>query len=141
MKIDVSIGELVDKVTILSIKLQKVRDAEKLRNIEHEYNLLSASMASTGITTESEEFLRLLEINKKLWDIEDRIRLMERDKQFGDEFVQLARSVYVENVACRREEEDKSENWFGYCRGEGLRGRLRRAHKHEWQRRRTGSSP
>jgi len=108
MKIDVSIGELVDKVTILSIKLRKVKDAQKVKNIEHEYNLLIESIASIGITPESDEFRRLLEINQRLWDIEDGIRLKERDKQFDDEFVQLARSVYVEND--KRAEEKKKIN-------------------------------
>ncbi len=108
MKIDVSIGELVDKVTILSIKLRKVKDKEKAKNIEHEHNLLKESMESIGITVESEEFRRLLEINQKLWDIEDRIRLKEKNRQFDDEFIQLARSVYIEND--RRAGEKRSIN-------------------------------
>ena len=97
MKIDVSVGELVDKVTILSIKLRMVKDKKKAKNIEHEYDLLSQAMESTGITTESEEFKRLLEINQRLWDIEDNIRRKEKNKEFDEEFVQLARSVYIEN--------------------------------------------
>jgi hypothetical protein len=97
MKIDVSVGELVDKVTILSIKVQNMSEREKAKNVRHEYDLLLESMESIGITTDSSEFRRLLEINQRLWDIEDRIRLKERDKEFDDEFIQLARSVYIEN--------------------------------------------
>lgn len=97
MKIEVSIGELVDKVSILSIKLQKIKDSEKLLNIQKEYNSLLQSMKDSGIETESDEFERLKKINLKLWDIEDRIRLKEAAGKFDDEFIQLARSVYFTN--------------------------------------------
>lgn len=97
MKIDVSIGELVDKVSILSIKLKKIQNRKKLDNIRREYELLSASMAEVGIRPESKEFQALEQINLKLWDIEDQIRRKEADGQFDDEFIQLARSVYFTN--------------------------------------------
>ena len=94
MKIDVSIGEIVDKVTILLIKLNKIKDAKKLKNIMNEYNLVKVSMEEAGILSKSIEFIELLSINEKLWDIEDKIRLKEKQKMFDSEFIELARSVY-----------------------------------------------
>jgi len=97
MKVEVSIGELVDKVSILSIKLRKIKNAEKLKNIQKEYDILVKAMAGEGIDVTSGEFSRLEVINLKLWDIEDRIRLKEVRKAFDDEFIELARSVYFIN--------------------------------------------
>lgn len=97
MKIDVSIGELVDKVSILAIKLKKVKSQEKLKNIRKEYDLLNASMQTCGITTSSDEFKRLEEVNTRLWHIEDDIRIEESNSNFGENFIKLARSVYFEN--------------------------------------------
>jgi len=97
MKIEVSIGELVDKVTILEIKTEKFKDAEKLANVKKEYTLLRADMESLGITVNSDVFMRLKEVNTRLWHIEDDIRIEEYNKRFGDRFIELARSVYVEN--------------------------------------------
>ena len=97
MKIDISIGELVDKVTILSIKLEKIKNPDKLKNIKKEYDLLYESMKKTGITKDSEQFINLVQVNLSLWDIEDKIRIKEANKQFDDDFIQLARSVYFEN--------------------------------------------
>lgn len=106
MKIEVPLGELVDKVSILAIKLKKVQDSEKLKNICKEHDLLYQAMLSAGIADSSEEYQRLLEINLKLWDIEDRIRAREAAKAFDDEFIALARSVYFTNderAAVKRE--------------------------------------
>jgi hypothetical protein len=97
MKIDVSIGELVDKVTILSIKLKKVKDPAKLSNIKKEYDLLKVSMEKCGITTDTQFFKQLQDVNSRLWIIEDDIRIKESRQQFDDDFIQLARSVYFEN--------------------------------------------
>lgn len=97
MKIEVSIGELVDKVTILEIKKEKFKNKVKLANVNKEYALLRADMESLGIYVNSDEFFRLKEINTKLWHIEDDIRIEEFNKRFGDKFIELARSVYVEN--------------------------------------------
>lgn len=97
MKIDISIGELVDKVSILSIKLEKIKNPDKLKNIKKEYDLLYESMKKTGITKDSEQFINLVQVNLSLWDIEDKIRIKEANKQFDDDFIQLARSVYFEN--------------------------------------------
>jgi hypothetical protein len=97
MKVEVSIGELVDKVSILSIKLKKIKDANKLANIRKEYAILVQAMQASGITLESPEFKRLEAINLKLWDIEDHIRAKEAKKEFDEAFIALARSVYFTN--------------------------------------------
>ena len=97
MEIEVSNGDLVDKVSILRIKLERISSSEKLFNIKKEFDLLYDKMVSIAITEESAEYQRLLEINKRLWDIEDRIRYKESEKKFDDEFIDLARQVYIEN--------------------------------------------
>ncbi len=97
MKIDVSIGELVDKVTILSIKLEKMSDPEKRANVKKEHGMLVGPMNDAGIFEDSDEFVRLKAINLTLWDIEDRIRVKETEKAFDAEFIDLARSVYFTN--------------------------------------------
>ncbi len=97
MKIDISTGELVDKVTILSIKQEKISNPEKLANVRKEYAILIPPMNDAGILVDSDEFIRLKDINLKLWDIEDRIRVKEVENAFDDEFISLARSVYFIN--------------------------------------------
>jgi len=97
MKVEVSIGELVDKVSILSIKRRKIKNAEKLKNIQKEYDILVKAMDAEGIDVTSDEFIRLEAINLKLWEIEDRIRLKEAAHAFDNEFIELARSVYFIN--------------------------------------------
>lgn len=97
MKIDISTGELVDKVTILSIKQEKISNPEKLANVRKEYAILITPMNDAGIFVDSDEFIRLKDINLKLWDIEDRIRVKEVESAFDDEFISLARSVYFIN--------------------------------------------
>jgi len=106
MKIEVSPGELVDKVSILAIKLEKISDPAKLANIRREYDLLYDEMAAAGISETLPEYERLMAINRKLWEIEDRIRAREAAGTFDDEFIELARSVYFENdkrAAIKRE--------------------------------------
>ena len=97
MKIDVSIGELVDKVSILAIKLKKVKNRDKLKNIQKEYDLLKVPMEECGIKTDSEYFKKLQEVNSRLWVIEDEIRIKEVNQEFDKDFIRLARSVYFEN--------------------------------------------
>jgi hypothetical protein len=97
MKVEVSIGELVDKVSILSIKLKKIKNANKLENIQKEYTILAQAMKGSGMSLESNEFKRLEAINLKLWDIEDQIRTKEAKKEFDEAFIALARSVYFTN--------------------------------------------
>lgn len=98
MKIEVSHGEIVDKLTILQIKKENITDVEKLLNINKEYDyLISIVENDLGILTTSEEYIKLLDINKELWDIEDDIRDKERNGEFDDVFIKLARAVYVTN--------------------------------------------
>ncbi len=97
MNIDISTGELVDKFTILAIKLEKISDPSKVKNIQREYELLLKPMGGCSIGIDSEAFLALKEVNLKLWDIEDRIRIKEAEKKFDSEFIELARSVYFTN--------------------------------------------
>jgi hypothetical protein len=98
MKIEVSHGEIVDKLTILQIKKENITDPIKLENIikEHDY-LFSVVENDLGISTSSAEYLELLSVNKKLWIIEDDIRDKERQKEFDFDFINLARSVYYTN--------------------------------------------
>ena len=97
MKIEVSNGELVDKVSILSIKLENIKDENKLTNIKKEYDLLLQEMKLLKINIDSEEFKELQSVNRELWKIEDKIRIKKAKQQFDDEFIQLARSVYFKN--------------------------------------------
>ena len=97
MKIKVSIGELVDKVSILDIKLEKITNPDKRANIAKEYQLLSAAMKEVGIKADNPEYEALCRVNRKLWEIEDRIRLKEAQQAFDDDFIELARAVYFTN--------------------------------------------
>jgi len=97
MKIDVSNGELVDKITILSIKLNKFESREKRQNVRKEFQLLYQSMLAIGISEETSEYKDLLKVNFALWEIEDQIRSKEARKEFDNEFIRLARRVYFEN--------------------------------------------
>jgi hypothetical protein len=98
MEIEVSHGEIVDKLTILQIKKENISDTEKLVNINKEYDYLFTIVEiNLGISTESPDYLKLLSINKELWVIEDDIRDKERQKEFDEEFIKLARAVYYTN--------------------------------------------
>lgn len=104
----VSYGELIDKMTILQIKLQEIKDEAKLANVRNELELLDATWKNdkASETDIAEETGRLLAVNQRLWKIEDDIRMKERAQAFDDEFIQLARSVYIENderAAIKRE--------------------------------------
>ncbi len=96
MKIEVSNGELIDKLSILEIKLNKIQDSEKLKNIRKEYSLLE-KVASLIVKRDDPLYRKLLDINLKLWEIEDRIRELEKNKDFGSEFIETARMVYFNN--------------------------------------------
>lgn len=98
MKIEVSIGEIVDKLTILDIKMVNIIDQKKLENVSKEFNYLKDIVEiDLGISTTSEIYLKLLDINKELWDIEDDIRDKERNREFDERFIELARAVYFTN--------------------------------------------
>ena len=97
MKIEVSVGEVVDRLSILEIKLERIGDPAKLQNVRAEYDLLLKGLEGAGISRESEDFKALKAVNGRLWEIEDLIRKKERAGQFDREFVELARAVYREN--------------------------------------------
>lgn len=97
MKIEVSNGEIVDKITILKIKSERITDQTKLENVNKELNALLPLLEEMGITKSHPLFLKLYAINTELWDIEDEIRLCEKAKRFDDYFIKLARSVYFTN--------------------------------------------
>jgi len=97
MKIEISDGELVDKVSILIIKLEKIKDEKKINNIEKELNLLLPNLDKIGINIKDVLFKKLKKMNLKLWDIEDRLRKLESQKKFNGEFIELARQVYYTN--------------------------------------------
>lgn len=95
MTIKVSIGEALDKATILDIKLKMIQDVEKLANINKEFRLIRKSLLENyGIDETNSYYLALLEINVELWGIEDEIRFLDRVGDFGLEFIKLAQSVY-----------------------------------------------
>jgi hypothetical protein len=96
MKIEVSNGEIIDKLTIVQIKLERIRDAAKLKNLKKEFEVLKKASASV-IGMDDPLYKALYRINCELWDIEDHIRDLERNKDFGDDFVQTARAVYFKN--------------------------------------------
>jgi hypothetical protein len=96
MKIEVSNGEIIDKLTIIQIKLERIKDESKLKNLRKEYGELKAATASI-LSTEDPLYKALYEINCELWDIEDHIRDLERSRDFGEDFIITARSVYFKN--------------------------------------------
>ncbi|MFA6483230.1 MAG: DUF6165 family protein [Bacteroidales bacterium] len=96
MKIELSNGELLDRLTILEIKLDKIQDAAKLVNIREELSQLKP-LVENMILSVSGQYKRLTDINRQLWEIEDIIRELENKKQFDDVFIQTARHVYLLN--------------------------------------------
>ena len=99
IKIPVSVGELIDKITILEIKLERIKDKEKIKNVEKEYIELKNIENDLKKTKDFEEkyFSKLKQVNIQLWNIEDEIRIFEKNKNFDDNFLKLARSVYKLN--------------------------------------------
>ena len=94
----VSLGELVDKISILHIKNQNIKDNEKLLLVKEELSLLQQTLSDHVNSDQIKPFLdSLIDINSKLWVIEDDIRDCERDKNFDQKFIDLARSVYFTN--------------------------------------------
>lgn len=108
VSIEVAPGELIDKITILEIKLDRIKDGDKLANVRIEWETLVKARDAVIEATPELDLLsaELKAANEALWNIEDNIRDCERDKDFGDAFVQLARSVYISNdkrAALKRE--------------------------------------
>lgn len=95
LEIPISVGELFDKISILQIKLQRILDKEKLENIKHELNLLITKSCNFG---DNNRFINILfDINNLLWEEEDKLRFFESQKEFGQNFVSSARSIYKIN--------------------------------------------
>jgi hypothetical protein len=99
LKIAVSPGELIDRLTILEIKRAKIRDSVKLHNVNQAYESLNELLrAKVPLTPRLTDLINeLASINKKLWEAEDDLRDFERRQIFDDRFIQIARSVYVSN--------------------------------------------
>ena len=100
MKIEISNGELLDKISILELKILKIKDEEKLINVHKEFDTLNPLVVELFENYDGQlqnHYLELAKINGELWDIEDWIRDCEREKRFDKEFVELARSVYITN--------------------------------------------
>ena len=99
LQVPVSVGEVLDKITILQIKLAHIPDANKRVNIQNELDALLPLVAGDGFTTHEMQGLmaELKSVNEALWDIEDDIREKEAVKSFDAEFIKLARAVYVTN--------------------------------------------
>jgi hypothetical protein len=96
---EISAGELLDKITILEIKLNNIKDKEKLIEVNKEYKSLEETRKLNIDITENLQKLvnQLSEINLKLWNIEEEKRMCEKNSDFGDNFIKLARNVYISN--------------------------------------------
>ena len=99
VNIPVSLGELLDKISILEIKNKKISNDSKLTHIKKELNGLKKVLGDLNFNFSETKNLyeELYKINLTLWDIEDSIRILEKDKNFGKDFINLARSVYITN--------------------------------------------
>jgi len=96
---EISSGELLDKISILEIKLKKIKDKENLKEINKEYAILKKSQnLNIKLTNELKDlFDELKKVNLNLWDIEDKLRICEKNNDFGEKFIELARKVYFNN--------------------------------------------
>lgn len=97
MNVPISVGELFDKITILQIKQQFITDETKLNNVKKELDQLESISSSIDQTLISENISKLKAVNTSLWHIEEAKRDKERQKCFDDDFIELARSVYIQN--------------------------------------------
>ena len=96
---EISPGELLDKISILEIKLEKVKDKDRQKRIKYEYDILKKIQnSSIEMSDKIKDLYRSVSnVNIKLWDIEDKIRICEQNKDFGKNFIELARGVYFNN--------------------------------------------
>ena len=96
---EISAGELLDKISILEIKLEKIKDKISLEEINKEYKILKEVQNSSLELTEKMKtlFNEIKEVNLNLWNIEDSLRICEKNKNFGQSFIRLARDVYLNN--------------------------------------------
>ena len=97
--VEVSVGELLDKISILEIKKEKIKDSSKLKFIDDEYNVLKEQLKNNVKNDEklNKLFLSLKEINSKLWVIEDDKRMCEKNSDFSEKFVELSRNIHFLN--------------------------------------------
>ena len=97
--VEVSIGELLDKISILEIKQEKIKDPEKLKFINNEHSILKTQLENNVKSDDklTKFYQSLKEINTKLWDIEDDKRQCEKDKDFGEKFIKLSRDIHFLN--------------------------------------------
>jgi hypothetical protein len=98
IRVPVSVGELLDKLSILHIKKIKIQNSEKLQKIEKEFKLLNEiSTQYLGVKDFFNLYDDLIRVNSKLWDVEDKLRVHEKNKSFDEDFISLAREVYYTN--------------------------------------------
>jgi len=115
MLVEISNGELVDKVSVLEIKYNRITSEEKKKNVEKEYFYLKQKMELLGITTQSKEYQGLLEVNSKIWEEGDQIRILEKEGKFDEEFIDLAKSINKSNnkrARMKREINEKTKSLF-----------------------------
>ncbi len=98
MKVEVSNGEIVDKISILLIKVEKNKDSNKINNIDKELKQLLPYLDKIGISMEEELFKKLKKVNLKLWDIEDKLRKLESQKKFNNEFIEIEFAINKKNT-------------------------------------------
>lgn len=94
---EISLGELVDKISILRIKSQMITDPAKLVHVKKEESLLTSTLTKLQLSGIDYHIEQMIDVNSKLWKIEDDIRDLERAKSFNQEFIELARAVYITN--------------------------------------------
>ena len=96
---EISAGELLDKISILEIKLEKIKDKTSQKEVDKEYEILKKVQNSSLELTEIMKtlFNEIKEVNLNLWNIEDKLRICEKNKDFGENFIKLARDVYLNN--------------------------------------------
>jgi len=115
MLIELSNGELVDKISILEIKNKKITSKDKKKNVEREYSYLRKKMEEIGITYKSKIYKDLLEVNLKIWELEDKIRIADKNKIFDKDFIDLSRLIYASNdkrASLKKEINEKTNSLF-----------------------------
>jgi len=95
ISIKISIGELMDKITILELKMKYIKDEEKRNNVSHELNYLKSISSSLDVPSDLMDALK--DANEKIWIVEDKIREKEKNNKFDDDFISYARTVYYVN--------------------------------------------
>jgi tRNA splicing endonuclease len=97
MKIEVSLGEILDRLAILQLKLQNIKHPGKVNNIIHENEMISKSIKGLKLEDLKEQIIQIYEVNRVLWRVWDKIRSKEAENVFDEEFIELSRSVYKLN--------------------------------------------